>query len=301
MTDASAALLDPSAPPPAAPPPVAPPVAPPAAPPVASANWFDGADAETVGHIQTKGWHIKPANEAALEAIKAHREAEKYLGAGVDKLVRIPDPNDPAQVKAFRDKLGIPADVTGYDLSLVKTAAGAAPDAAFLDFAKAQAADLGLSKDGAVKLAQAMLKQTEDTVTSRSALETAALAQEQAKLATNWGANAEANAFVAKQAAAKLGVTAEQINALEKVVGYAATMELFRTIGTKIGEDRFVVNPNPAIPGVMSREQAVSKKAQLMGDQAWVSRYMAGGAAEANEMKALSIMIVGEDDSRYSA
>lgn len=287
MADGAADLLNPGAPPVA-------PGAPPAPAPAADQAWFTGADAELVGHIQTKGWHVKPAAEAALEAIRAHREAEKYLGAGVDKLVRIPDNNDPVQVKAFRDKLGIPADAAGYDFSAIKDSAGQAPKPEFLDFARAQAAALGLSKDGATQLAQAMLKQTEDTASSRSAVETAALAEEKTKLAANWGANAEANGFIAKQAAAKLGVTAEQINALEKVVGYAATMELFRNIGTKIGEDRFVTNPNPAIPGVMSREQAADKMSQLKADKAWVDRYLKGDVACAQEMKALTLLVISE-------
>src|SRR5690348_6393637 len=48
--------------------------------------WFDGADAETVGHIQNRGLDKLPANEAALAAIKAHREAEKHLGVRADQI-----------------------------------------------------------------------------------------------------------------------------------------------------------------------------------------------------------------------
>ncbi len=269
--------------------------------PPAAQTWHAGLEPDVLGHIQSKGWDTLDPSAAAKEAAKAHREAQKYLGAGVDKLVRIPDPADPASVKAFRDKMGVPADAKDYDFTGVKTAAGEVPDQAFLDFARSQAAELGLNKDDASRLATAMLKQSENTVTARVTEDTAKLQLEQATLDKNWGANKEANMFVAKQAAAKLGVTPEQIAALEKTVGYAATMELFRTIGTKIGEDRFIQNPNPAIPGVMTRDQAVTRKNDLMKDEGWRNRYLAGGAAENKELQGLLTIITGEDSTSYQA
>ena len=45
---------------------------------------------------------------------------------------------------------------------------------------------------------------------------------------------------------------------LKKLVGYAQVMEMFRTIGTKIGEDRFIMSPNggTGADGIMTRDQA---------------------------------------------
>ena len=129
----------------------------------------------------------------------------------------------------------------------------------------------------------------------------AALIAAKERLAANWGANAEANLFVAKQAAAKLGVTPEAVAALEKVVGYDQVMSLFHNIGTKIGEDKFVQNPNPAIPGVMSREQAVAQRAELMNDSTFTKRYLDGEAAAFRQMTALNTLIVGESDTGYRA
>jgi hypothetical protein len=96
------------------------------------------------------------------------------------------------------------------------------------------------------------------------------------------------------RAAGALGVTPEEDAALEKVVGYAATMEMFRNIGTKIGEDKFVLNLHQRRRlGAMTREQAVDRKAALMNDQVWVKAYLAGDAEKAAEMTALNTMIVG--------
>ena len=106
--------------------------------------------------------------------------------------------------------------------------------------------------------------------------------------------------FVAKQAAAKLGVTPEQVAALEQTVGYAKVMEMFRDIGTKIGEAKFVSSTGPT-GGIMTREQAVAKRAELMGDTNWAKRYLDGGAPEAREMNALLVLIAGDDTERSRA
>jgi hypothetical protein len=86
----------------------------------------------------------------------------------------------------------------------------------------------------------------------------------------------------------------KRVAALEKVVGYAATMEMFRNIGTKIGEDKFVLRRISRTCGnAMTREQAVDRKASLMNDKVWVKAYLAGDAEKAAEMTALNTMIVG--------
>lgn len=61
--------------------PAVPPVAePPAAPPAPAAKWFDNFDAETQGYINSRGLADKDPAAAFLEAAKAHREAQAYIG-----------------------------------------------------------------------------------------------------------------------------------------------------------------------------------------------------------------------------
>src|SRR5437879_5504237 len=94
-----------------------------------TASWHQGADAETLGHIQNRGWQDKPANEVALAAIKAHREAEKLIGVPADQLLRLPVSTADAEAwKPVWQKLGAPVDAAGYDFTPIKTAAGEAPN-----------------------------------------------------------------------------------------------------------------------------------------------------------------------------
>lgn len=258
----------------------------------AAPSWYAGLDQVTRGQIEQRGWNTKQAHEVVGEALAAMTKAEGFVGAPADKLLRIPDQADAAGWAKLRQQLGAPADAAGYDFKDVKR--GDQPvDQGFQDFARKLASDLGLSQAHAVQAASEIVKYMDGVAAAQTAEQEAALASGKAELAKNWGANAEANMFIAKQAAAKLGVTPEQVTALEKVVGYAKVMDLFRDIGTKIGEDRFVANTQ-APSGVMTRDAAVARKKELMQDSAWTKRYLDGDAAANKEMTALNVIITGE-------
>lgn len=264
--------------------------------PTPDAKWYAGADAELIGHIQTKGWHEKPANTVALEAIRAHREAEKFIGVPADQVLRLPkDATDEAGWKALHGRLGVPADAKGYDFTGVKFADGKEPDASFTDWLGQTALALNVPKDAAARMGQELVKYLENNETTLATERAAKLVEEKAALDTNWGANKDANLFIAKQAAAKLGVTPEAIQALEGQIGYAKVMEMFRSIGTKIGEANFIDGGKGPGNGIMTREQAVARKAELMADQAFSKRYLDGDAAAVREMTAVLTLITSDD------
>lgn len=262
------------------------------------APWHAGADADTLGYMQNRGWQDKPANEVALEAIKAHREASAMLGVPPDRIVKLPaDASDEAGWKAVWEKLGKPADAKEYDFSAVKVGETALTQAD-QDYLRGLANDLNLSKEGAARLASDFAKRQTDAGASNLADQTAKLVEEKTKLATNWGPNAEANMYVAKQTALKLGVTPDQVQALENQIGYAGVMEMFRNIGQKTGEASFVGNGQEFNKGVMTKEQAVARKAELMNDSAWTSRYQSGDAQANRELQALLVIMHGDDTER---
>lgn len=277
------------------PPPGTPPVVPPAAD-----VWTTGLDAEIIGHAQTQGWDKLTPAQAAAAAIKEARANATINGIPAAELVRVPTDRNPEAMRALYERLGRPKDDAGYDFSTVKV--GDQPlDAAFTDKVRAIAAAENLPLDVAQRVAAGFAGYQAEVATARATETAAALVEAKGRLAANWGANAEANMFVAKQAAAKLGVDAAGIAALEQVVGYDKVMELFLTVGQKIGEDKFITNGNPAIPGVLSKEQAVAQKKDLMQDTAFTARYLAGDAAAVRQMTALNTLIAGENDSRYAA
>lgn len=256
--------------------------------------WYHGtdADADLIGHIETKGWKTLTPAAAALAAAKAHREAEKMVGVPANQLIRLPkDASDIAGWNAVWTRLGAPTDPKEYDFADVKFANGDALDAGFIEAVRKTAADYHLTKDAAKALANTFAKALDGAEAGESAEYTSALAKEKDTLAANWGANANANMVIAQNAARALGVTPEDVKVLEKGIGYARVMEMFRTVGTKIGEDKFITSGAPA-GGLMTRGQAVSRKNDLMGDKDWTKRYLDGGVKEKQEMTDLNKIIV---------
>lgn len=252
---------------------------------------YAALDDETKGWIQTRGLDKMPMFQAVLESAKAQRETQKFVGAPPDELVRLPkDANSPEWAKVWQ-RLGAPADAKDYDFSGVKLADGTDLPAAIQDALRPAIAAAGTPKDRAPEIAKAVVKYLDGTKAADLADATAKLATEREALAVNWGKNIEANMFVAKQGAARLGVTPEEVATLEKTVGYAKTMEIFRKAGEAMGEARFVSNGGGGNPGTMTVEQASSRIAELKTDHAWGTRYMNGDREAAREFDALTRIV----------
>ena len=259
--------------------------------------WYDGkADAETIGWLQNRAWDKLSPTDVAINAVKAHREAEKLIGAPADRMVRLPtDPNSADWSKVW-ERLGAPVDGK-YDLSGVKFADGTALDQPFVDAFTKTISSLHLPKDTASQVAKGFVDFMDASEKSEADQRAVNVATEKAALQKEWQAGFEANMFVAKSAAAKLGVTPEAVAALESQVGYTAVMKMFHKIGTQIGEARFIENGAPGANGVMSREQAIATKQSYMRDNDWVNRYQNGGKTEFEQMTGLNRIISGDFDA----
>jgi hypothetical protein len=263
-------------------------VVPPAADP-----WYKtaGADPETIGHMQNRGWDTKTPDVVALEAIKAAREAQSFVGLPADRLIRLPaDAADAEGMKAVWQRLGAPKDASEYDFSTIKAAGDKPIDPALADTIRAAAAASNLPKDAATRVAEAVVKHLDTTTATRDTEAQAALVNEMAALKTNWGQNYDGNMLVARNAAAALGVTPEEVAALEKSTSYSKVMEMFRNIGSKIGEDKFVISNGPS-GGAKTVDQAKAEKAELKNDSGWVKRYLQGDVAAVKQMTALDTLI----------
>lgn len=255
--------------------------------------WFDGkADAETVGYWQNKGWkHDDPAT-VALEATKAAREAQKFVGVPADQLLRLPkDAKDEAGWNAVYSRLGKPAAAKEYDFTNVKSADGTAIDQAFADTIREAAFSNHLTKDAATAFAQSVVKHLDSQKSAQVAELTAKVNAEKAELAKSWGTNADLNKLTAMQGAKRLGITPEAIAALEKVSGYAAVMEAMRKVGAGTTEDTFQEGNHGASPKTM--ESAAARLSELQSDQAWAKRLLAGDQAARREFQALTEQIAG--------
>lgn len=259
----------------------------------AGTPWYAGFDDETKGYMTNRGYDKKKPEEAFLEASKAHREATQKLGAPANELLRIPKDPNAAEWKDVWARLGKPGEAKDYDLSTVKRAGDKPIDNALADTLRNAAFDVNLPKEAAARLAAAVVKHLDAQNTATAAEKQDKLNTEKADLKKNWGNNEAANKVIAAAAARALGVDPATVEALEGVVGYAKIMEMFRVVGTKIGEDRFVNGGQGPNMGPMTVEQAKAEKEALMADKAWRDRYLAKGAEEVRKFTALNRIISG--------
>jgi hypothetical protein len=264
----------------------------PAPAPAPTPAWHEGKlDADLIGHAQNAGWKIDDPAALAAEAVKAHREARKFIGVPENQLLRLPaDAKDEAGWNSVWQRLGVPKDPKEYDFSAVKRADGTAIDEAFADTIRQTAATNRIPKDAATAFAQSVVKHIEGQRASEAAEKTAKINAERAELAKSWGPNADLNKLTAMQGAKRLGVSPEDITALENVVGYSKVMEMFRKIGAGTSEDTFVEGKG-STPTTAASAQA--RLTELQADKGWVDRLFKGDAAARREHDNLISQITG--------
>lgn len=264
----------------------------------ASQPWYHGADQETVGYLQNRGWdRLQPA-EVALKAAQAHREAERMLGVPKDELLR--RPKDEASAREFYSKLGVPAVATEYDFSAVKFSDGEALDAEFVSFLQNEALALHVPKADAARFAASLVKRMESQEAAETTVKQGQLALEKSELQKSWANNFDTNLFLARRGVAALGLEPSTVEALESVVGYSKLMEAFRKVGEMNGEAKFITNGASGGPngpgGVFTREQAIARQRELQNDRApggFVEKYLKGDPSAFQEMMSLSRIIAG--------
>lgn len=253
------------------------------------AVWHTGQDAETVGYLQNRGWDKLDAKDAAIAAVKSYREAEKHIGAPPDQILRMPkDVNDKDGWSKLWTKIGVPTEAKDYDFTGVKNADGSDVNADVLNTIRSLAHANHLPKDAAPSIAKEVVKLLGATKESEASAYSAKLEVERGTLRTNWGANAAAFKVIAENAAQKLGVTPEEVVALEKTVGYARVMDMFRNIGQKIGEDKFVGGGGGSGNDVMTKGQAEAQLTTLGNDTEWLKKLEAGDAAAVQQFHNLT-------------
>ena len=264
--------------------------------------WYTGqVDQETVGHWQNRNWDVSDPSKVAVAATKAWRDLENATqalhGVPADRLLRLPQPGDAAATKEFHQKLGAPADHTGYDFSGVKHADGSAVEPGFAANLAQTFLKLGIPKDAGVEITKQIVGLADSADVKENADTTAARQLEGQKLRNNWGQNYDNNLFVARGAAAKLGLTPAELDGLDGLVGHSRVMEMFRQIGAQLGEAPFTGSGPGGTGGPMTAEQAIARISDLKQDSEWVKKYTSGDLGARRELEGLMRMKLGGIDN----
>jgi hypothetical protein len=217
--------------------------------------------------------------------VKSYQNLEKLLGADrAGNAVILPKPDASAEeVSAFYNRLGRPAEATGYKIDV--------PEGGSQEFAQAYAGwahELGLTNKQAETLAARWNETAAANATAQSQAKQAQFQTDDVALRSEWGGAFAQNLAHAQNAARGLGLDAGTIDKLSDALGHKGTMALLQKIGAGMGEATFVAGDSDRSFGAaMTPAQAKSEIKRLTSDTAFIARYTSGDSAARAEMSRL--------------
>lgn len=254
--------------------------------------WFDGFEPELKDIITKKAWDKLDPSTLAKTALTSYHTAEKLIGVPASEVLRLPKPEDTTAWEEVFTRLGAPKEKSEYKIGEMKFSDGDTLSPEFVTYIEDAVHNARLRPDQASKVTTAFMQFLEHSEKASSDAELLTASQEMDKLKANWGANFDINDRIATSAANKLGITADNLTALKKTVGVSGTMEMLLNLGKAMGEARFITGEKEENNGVLSADQAQTRKEALMADTNWRARWFAGDAAAHKEMNDLNYRIV---------
>lgn len=239
--------------------------APPAAPANPTIGWLgDGVDETTLGYVANKGW------DSPAKAISSYQNLEKLLGADrAGNTVILPKEGaSPQEMAAFYDRIGRPADPSGYQVKV--------PEGGNAEFQKAVASkmhELGVPKAMGEGLVSWYNEQQVAAQQAALQAKAADFENQSAKWKQEQGAALTQNLATAGAAARALGLDGDTLAKLDDALGPYGTLSLLHKIGSRATEADFVGSDSTAGFGnVMSPAQAKAEIKALTADKGWVAK-----------------------------
>ncbi len=247
-------------------------------------DWTSGFADDLKGYVTTKGFQ----NAGAVA--DAYRNLEKLHGAGPDKLLRMPDNLSAPEARAFWERIGAPKEAKEYNIEIPKEHG----DQALADWFKDTAFKNNMTKTQAESFVKTWNERAASSIAAAKKAAADAQTAAEANLKTEWGAAFEKNKNMVEQTAAAIGITADQAQALGRVLGPEGAPKLMLKLASAVKESDFVGGAKGG-GDVNTPDGAMSKIKQLSQDPAFMSRYLSGDKNALEEMtRAQSQAYIGE-------
>jgi hypothetical protein len=187
-----------------------------------------------------------------------------------DRLVRernVVAAPDPAKLDAWEgwEKLGWSPDLGQYKIPEAKVPEGLAYNKQMEGTLVQAMHNARVPPHQAAAVRDALLGMFKSEVDAQTARGAAELEGLQGALKSKWGADYEAKSDLAGRAARALGLGAEASGELEKVIGAPRLLEMFATLGERLGED-VLRGGSARAPAPMSPEAAAAEQRKLSAD-----------------------------------
>lgn len=234
-------------------------------------------DADTKAYMERKGF--KTADDLG----KAHAHLERALSRDASGRLTLPtDENDAEGYERAFKALGRPDSAADYGLTDL---AGADP--AFASSVSEWLFEAGVGKGRVGALAEKWNAYVSEVSTKEQQAFEAQAQADWAGVRSEWGAEFEKGIETFRRGGAAFGLDSDDMGKIERALGTGRTVRLFAKIGQGLAEDTFVNGEGKSQFGI-SVDQANARIEALKRDQAWQSRWMAGGADEKAEWTRLN-------------
>ena len=248
--------------------------------PTESAPWYGAMqDQDVRGWVEAKGW---PDMESFA---RSAYNLEKMKGVPAEDLLRLPSDRHPDKMADVFKKLGMPESADKYQFD------GMDEEDAWV---KELAHKSNLTQQQFEKVA-AGLRDTAKANAERAA--EAFAAKSQAEL-QEWrqtkGAAVKDWEAAAREGVRSVGLTGEEVAAVERAVGTKRMMEMFAGFGRAGREGAFIGSDSQSSRMNNTPSGAAAQKAKLLADKDFASRWMSGEKTARDEITRLNSLILSE-------
>ncbi len=247
--------------------------------------WMSNLDDETRAAATSKGWDRLDGDAAAQAIFKSYSNLEKMR------------PEQP------------PKDPSGYTFEGLTIKDGdkdVTPDQGFIGYMRDIAKELGLPVSVANKLASRLLNDgmAEEAALNKSMADELTAGTERLKGA--WGQEYETKTKVAQDAFEALKLPKETMDHMIAAMGVDQVMELGHSLGSRMGEATFhqgstTVDTTGAKAAPLTREEALTKRNQLVNDTTFGKKLMDGDPEAKAEFERVTRACVGDPNGNWSA
>lgn len=221
-----------------------------AAPP---SSWLDGLNDDIKGYVEAKGFKDPGA------VVESYRNLEKLRGVPEDRLLKLPEKMDGADLSPIYDKLGRPESAEKYTRVLGEDF----NDAAFQGIAK-KAHELGLNDaqfKGLQEITGTMAQQVQEQLDATAAAEF-----------DDWKSKNDQGFKDAARVMSQVGVSEEQLEGILSG-NKAALYDFLAKFGAKTAESQVIQGEQPGGEFGLSPAAARQKIAELMSDKSFMEAY----------------------------
>lgn len=248
-------------------------------------QWFNYFEGEDLGYLQNKGWDKENGFQ---DMFKSYRNLEKMRGVSEDRLLTIPDGDDPDGWEKVYNKLGKPENPNDYSFQAPE---GVELDEGRMEWFNSLAHKLNLNKQQHNEFVKNALEYENGLISEMNEAANQDRLLQLDELKKAWGNKYNERVELGARAIRSFGLSEDSINALEEAIGSnAEVIKLFATIGERLKEGDLPSNDGEGQFGKTREQYAndiTSLKNEIKGDPVRLAEFNKGRGSDYEKLNKL--------------